>query len=265
MAIAEESKQAQADQSAAQAPAMTEQQKLLASSMNSPLGAYRDAVVGSKGYGSLVAYELYNLLLSGLPGLLGYASRRIALPWLLGKCGAGVTIGRHVSIRRPAQIRIGSTVFVDDTACLDARAPDTVEYGIELGDHSFIGKHTILSAKGGQIRLGDGANVSSHCRIATQSSIDIGESVLIAAYVYIGPGNHQMQSSDVPLIERPMAIKGGVKIGAHSWVGAHSTVLDGVTIGRDVIIGAHSLVKEDVPDRAIVAGVPAKVIRLRED
>jgi acetyltransferase-like isoleucine patch superfamily enzyme len=121
-------------------------------------------------------------------------------------------------------------------------------------------------AKEGDIKLEAGANIGSYCRIATQSGIRIGESTLVGAYTYIGPGNHVIDSSDpTPMIARGMEKLGGVDIGANVWIGAKATILDGVKIGDGAVIGAHSLVREDVPPHTIVAGTPAKVIRKIED
>jgi len=55
--------------------------------------------------------------------------------------------------------------------------------------------------------------------------------------------------------------RGGVRIGAHSWIGTRTTIVDGVTIGDHAIIGAHSLVNKDVPAGAVAYGSPAKVVR----
>lgn len=55
-----------------------------------------------------------------------------------------------------------------------------------------------------------------------------------------------------------------VIIGNNVWIGAKATILLGITIGDNAIIGANSLVNKDVPEGAIVGGVPAKVIRMRE-
>ena len=173
-------------------------------------------------------------------------------------------------LRGPQQIRVGKRVVIDDYATLDSRedfsgATETVaERGIDIGDHSFVGKHTMMLAKPGSIHLGRACNISSHCRIATQTTVTVGESVLIAAYVYIGPGNHNIGDADRPIMEQGMQKQGGVHIGDNVWIGTRATILDGVSIGSGAVVGAHSLVTSDVPENAIVAGVPAKVIRYRE-
>ena len=56
----------------------------------------------------------------------------------------------------------------------------------------------------------------------------------------------------------------GLVIGKNVWIGARVTILDGVKIGDNAIIGAHSFVREDVPANAVVAGVPAKLIKIRD-
>ena len=57
---------------------------------------------------------------------------------------------------------------------------------------------------------------------------------------------------------------GGLIIGDDVWIGTRAIILPGVTIGNGVIIGAGAVVTKDVPDYAIVGGVPARVIRLRK-
>lgn len=240
-------------------PAITPQQAELTSTSKSALRLYRELSVGSLGLGAWIHYELC-ILLSGIPGVAGYALRSLLYPGLFKNCGARPAIGRGVSVRRPAQISLGKKVLIDDYAVLDARG-DTAS--IQLSDYVSLGRFSTITAKQAQIELAPGVNVGSYCRIATQSKVQIGESVLIAAYCYIGPGNHQQGGQDTPLISREMEIKGGVTIGAHAWIGAHSTILDGVAIGESAIVGAHSLVRENVPAGCVVAGVPARIIKER--
>ena len=59
--------------------------------------------------------------------------------------------------------------------------------------------------------------------------------------------------------------RGGIHISDDAWIGVGVIVLDGVRIGKGAVIGAGSVVTRDVPDNTIVAGVPAKVIRMRND
>jgi acetyltransferase-like isoleucine patch superfamily enzyme len=156
---------------------------------------------------------------------------------------------------------LGTKVLLDDFSVLDARGPSA---SITLGNYVSLGRYSSIVSKEAEVSIGDAVNIGSHCRVASQSRVEIGASTLIAAYCYIGPGNHQQSDSTKSLIEQPMDIKGGVTIGSHAWIGTRSTILDGVTIGENAIVGAHSLVRENVPANAIVAGVPAKIIRMRD-
>ncbi len=243
---------------------MSKQQRRFSGELRSPLAVYREFMVGDRSWFHFAGFELYNLLLSNLPSIVGLGLRRFTLPLFLGAGGKKSTIGRGVSIRQPSQIALGTGAIIDDYAVLDVRSVDDRQGSIEIGNHALVGRYSIIAAKGGRIRLGHSCNISTHCRIATQSLVEIGESVLIAAYAYIGPGNHRFAAIDQPIIEQDMEIKGGVRIGARAWIGTRVTILDGVTIGEDAVIGAHSLVLEDVPARAVVTGVPAKIVRYRE-
>ena len=237
-------------------PAMTAQQAAFTDPKKSGLSLYKDIAVGSGSLVHFAYYEASQLCMSGLPGLPGFALRSIFYPPLFKACGKRPAFGRSVLLRTPKQVTLGKKALIDDFVTLDVRGKES---GIEVGDFASIGRHSTIAAKGGVIAIGNAVNIGSYCRIASQSGVTIGESTLIAAYVYIGPGNHQ-RDGDTPLIASSMDLKGGVTIGSHAWIGARATILDGVSIGDNAIVGAHSLVREDVPAGAIVAGTPAKII-----
>lgn len=239
-------------------PAMTPQQATFAASDRSRLDLYRELAVGDSGIAALLYYELSTTLFSNIPGLIGLASRSLLYPSLFQSCGKKVAFGRGLIIRNPAKIQLGRGVLIDDYATLDVRGKQSF---ITLDNFSTVGRFTTIAAKHGTISLGQGCNIGTYCRIATNSVIEIGASTLIAAYCYIGPGNHIQGDQEKPLIEREMDIRGGVKIGEHCWIGTRATILDGVNIGDRAIVGAHSLVKDDVPAGAVVAGTPAKIIK----
>ena len=241
-------------------PALTPQQERLTQGKDSALALYKQMAVGGGSWAQLVHYELCTLLFSGLPGLIGLGSRSVLFPALFKECGKRPAFGRGISLRQPGAIAIGQKLLADDYCVLDARG---IGSQITIGDFVSIGRFTTIAAKEAKISIASGVNIGSYARIATQSRIEIGESTLIAAYCYIGPGNHAPADGDKPLIAQEMEIKGGVSIGQHCWIGAHSTVLDGVTIGDNSIVGAHSLVRESIPPNSIAVGCPARVIRSR--
>jgi len=241
-------------------PLLTPQQQQLRADSGSGLQKYKNVVGSELSWLSFIGFEIYQLLFSNLSGLLGYGLRRLFIPCLTQGSAKKAAIGKNVQIRQPQRLTLGSGVIVDDNVVLDVRLKDNQDSGITIGDNVFIGRDSIIAAKNGSITLGDACNISSQCRIATESKVEIGTSVLIAAYTYIGPGNHQTDESGKLLVDKEMVQKGGVSIGDNVWIGTRCTILDGVTIGKNAVIGAHSLVKEDVPEGATVAGVPARVI-----
>ena len=242
------------------APAMTPQQEQLTDTSRSGFELYRKLAVGGASLPFLVWFELTQLLCAGLPGLVGFGLRALLYPSLFKSCGRRPALGRGVVLRVPNQIALGNGVVVDDYATLDVRGSDA---SVEIMDRVSIGRFSTVAAKGGHVILRSGCNVGSYCRIATNSRVDIGESVLLGAYCYVGPGNHQTTEEGGSLISAPMEIRGGVSIGEHSWLGTRVTVLDGVRIGKHAIIGAHALVTQDVPDWGVAVGTPARVVKIR--
>lgn len=113
---------------------------------------------------------------------------------------------------------------------------------LTLGPFSTIGEQNNLRAGGGSIIIG------SHCRISQQVSIV--------------SSDHGIRR-DSRIADQGWVSKGDIVIGDDVWIGCGSQVLAGVRIGTGAVIAAGSLVNKDVPEYAVVAGVPAKVVKFR--
>src|SRR5580700_10558787 len=143
------------------------------------------------------------------------------------------------------------------------------ERWIVIGTDTLIGAFVSLSAGmvPGQdlgpdpvLRIGDRCVIGRGSHIVAHQRVDIGDDVFTGPYVYITDQNHGYADPDVP-IGRQWPANAPVSIGAGSWLGAGAIVLPGSCIGRHVVVGAGSVVRGQVPDHTVVAGVPAKVIR----
>jgi carbonic anhydrase/acetyltransferase-like protein (isoleucine patch superfamily) len=143
------------------------------------------------------------------------------------------------------------------------------EGGIEVGEGTLIGQLVTLSA--GMLpdqdlfgltllSIGDRCVIGRGSHIVAHKEITIGDDVWTGPYVYITDQNHGYEDPDTP-IGRQFPVNSPVSIGAGSWLGAGAIVLPGARIGRNVVVAAGSVVRGDVPDHCVVAGVPAKVVR----
>ena len=221
---------------------------------------YASLVVGRSGLGALLQYEFVVALAQARAGALGLVLRKQLYPWLLGGCGRNVVFGQNVVLRHPHKIHIGSNVVIDDNCLLDAKGESN--QGIRIGDGVFVGRNSILSCKGGNIELKDGANIGFNCEVFSASSVTIGAGVLMAAYAYVIGGDHDFSDPARSVLDQSRT-SSGVIIGDGAWLGAGAKVLDGVTIGSHAVIGAGAVVREAVPDRAVAVGVPARVVSSR--
>ena len=110
------------------------------------------------------------------------------------------------------------------------------------------------------ITLGKRVFVNSGCCFQDQGGIEIGDDVLIGQQVVIATLNH-----DLAPARRGNMFPAPVKIGNKVWIGAHVTILPGVTVRDGAVVGAGAVVTKDVPANAVVAGVPAKIIKIIEE
>jgi acetyltransferase-like isoleucine patch superfamily enzyme len=241
-------------------PRITVIQQELFDERRSKAGKYQDLVVGRPGLGALIRYELVTLLSWGVPGALGLWLRSKLYPLLLGSVGRNVVFGVHVTVRHPHKITIGDNVVIDDGCCLDAKGTDN--RGITIASGVFVGRNTILSCKNGDIVIDEHANLGFNCEIFSASRVRVGKHILMAAYTYLVGGDHLYDRTDIPVLQQGRTAR-GIDVGDGAWLGTHVVVTDGSTIGRDAIIGAGAVVVGEIPEFAIAAGIPARVLRDR--
>jgi len=241
-------------------PDIPKAQDQLFDARSSALDKYARLVVGRAGWWELIKHELIMLVSQAVPGALGLVLRKALYPRLLGACGRNVVFGQNVVLRHPGKIRIGDNVVVDDNCLLDAKGDTNA--GITIGSGVFVGRNTILSCKNGDIVLGDRANIGFNCEVFSASQVKVGADTLLAAYCYVIGGDHESADPTTPVTAQARRSK-GVTVGDGVWMGAGAKILDGVTIGSHAIVGAGAVVRVDVPEYAVAAGRPARIVGTR--
>jgi acetyltransferase-like isoleucine patch superfamily enzyme len=139
------------------------------------------------------------------------------------------------------------------------------------GGEIIIGNEVYLNdairfetGSGGGIEIGDGTHIQTECQFSAYTgNIKVGKNVQIAPRCAFYPYDHGI-SLEKSMMEQPIVSKGGIKVKEGALLGYGVIVLDGVTIGEGAVVGAGSVVKDDIPDYAISAGIPAKIIKMRE-
>ncbi|MFH1700060.1 MAG: acyltransferase [Candidatus Zixiibacteriota bacterium] len=136
---------------------------------------------------------------------------------------------------------------------------------ITIGDNVYIGHNTILKAYyKNYMTIDSDTWIGQGCFFHSAGGIAIGRAVGIGPGVKILTSAHDDRITEIPVMHNDLKFA-PVVIGDGSDIGIGSIVLPGVTIGQGAIIGAGSVVTRDVPDYTIVAGTPAKLIRMRRE
>jgi acetyltransferase-like isoleucine patch superfamily enzyme len=149
-------------------------------------------------------------------------------------CGPGLTAGAGVHLEVYGELRLGRDVRLSPGCSLTVGPAAT----LDLGDGAFVGRNTVIVAV---------------------SSIQIGARALIAEHCTIRDADHHLgadeRRGETKSVSRPMTI------GADVWIGAGARILRGADLGAGAVVGANAVVRHAVPAHAVVAGVPAKLIK----
>jgi acetyltransferase-like isoleucine patch superfamily enzyme len=141
---------------------------------------------------------------------------------------------------------------------------------ISVGDDVFVGAGSWLQTLdgdgfAGNLRIGDGTSIAGTCVLSAACSVTLGRKVLLARNVYISDHIHQYDDPGTAILDQGLGRLEPVEIGDGAWLGQNVVVCPGVRIGRGAVVGANSVVTEDVPDRALAVGAPARVVRVFTD
>jgi acetyltransferase-like isoleucine patch superfamily enzyme len=130
----------------------------------------------------------------------------------------------------------------------------------EKGAKLLIGLNN--NGNAGKLHIGQGFYINRYSVIDCHFSITIGRNVQIGPHCYITDFDHALKVHQDNAIHRSQKVYKAVVIKDNAWIGAGAIILKGVTIGSNAVIGAGSVVTKDVPDNALFAGNPAKLIRM---
>ena len=134
---------------------------------------------------------------------------------------------------------------------------------VRLGRWSWVGHGTKIRAHEGLVSIGAKTVLGQECTISAFQHVSVGRECVIADRVMLIDFDHGAEE-----VERPIRLQGiykrDVRVGHNVWIGYGACILRGVTVGDNAIVGTGAVVTRDVPANAVVAGVPARVIRMRE-
>lgn len=181
--------------------------------------------------------ELYGRFAGG-EGMIDQVMRKAVVKAAAHRCGPGLRVDSNVGFKHLETFDIGAGVFFGHGAFVQGR----FDGHCKIGDHVWIGPQVFLDAR----------------------------NLTIEDHVGWGPGarvlgsEHTGMPVDRPIIATDLLIK-PVKVEAWADIGTGAVILPGVTIGRGAIVGAGAVVTADVAPFSIVAGVPARLLRMRDD
>lgn len=175
-----------------------------------------------------------------------------------------VFIGKNVKAIEKKHLTIGQKTKLQDGVYIDALSRE----GVSIGDSVVIGRNTRIECTGGLQSIGKGVIIGNRttfgndCMFGAAGGIEIGDDVVAGQFIRFHSENHNYDDLTKLIREQGVSHK-GIKIGNNCWIGAGAVFLDGAELGDGCVVGANAVVTKKFPDNAVIAGVPAKIVRIR--
>jgi acetyltransferase-like isoleucine patch superfamily enzyme len=134
---------------------------------------------------------------------------------------------------------------------------------IRFGRFVWIGDGTKIRCHEGAVEIGDKTVMGQECTISAYQRVRIGNECVIADRAMFIDFDHGIVEVERPIRQQGI-YKRDVEVGNNVWIGYGACILRGVSVGDNSVIGTNSVVTKDVPANAVVGGIPARIIRMRE-
>ncbi len=134
---------------------------------------------------------------------------------------------------------------------------------IEFGRFVWLGDRTKIRCHEGRVEIGAKTVIGQECTISAYRRVRIGEQCVIADRAMFIDFDHGVVEVERPIRQQGIYMR-EVEVGSNVWIGYGACILRGVRVGDNSIIGTNSVVTRDVPANAVVAGIPARIIRMRD-
>src|SRR4051812_30018086 len=181
-------------------------------------------------------------------GMLDHKYARLALRWA------------WLKLRFRGRLRTDGLCFIGPGVKLEIARGATVR----LGRWCWIGHGTKIRAHEGEVEIGAKSVLGQECTISSFQHVSIGRECIVADRVMLIDFDHGVVET-----ERPIRLQGiykrDVHVGSNCWIGYGACILRGVTVGDNAIIGTSTVVTRDVPANAVAGGVPARILRMRDE
>jgi acetyltransferase-like isoleucine patch superfamily enzyme len=137
------------------------------------------------------------------------------------------------------------------------------EATLRIGRWAWLGHGCKIRVHEGEVQIGAKTVMGQECTISAYQHVSIGRECILADRVMLIDFDH-----GVTEVDRPIRLQGiykrDVRVGNNVWIGYGACVLRGVSVGDNSVVGTNSVLPKDVPENAVVGGVPARLIRMRE-
>lgn len=127
-----------------------------------------------------------------------------------------------------------------------------------MGANSTIEDFATVNNGVGPVIIGDRTRIGLGCVLI--GPVTVGNDVMFAQNIVVSGLNHGYQDINTPPSLQPVETK-PISIGDDVWIGANAVITAGVTIGKHAVVAAGSVVTKNVPDFAIAAGNPARILK----
>jgi len=134
---------------------------------------------------------------------------------------------------------------------------------VHLGRWSWIGHGCKIRCHEGEVHIGAKSVLGQECTISAFQHVSIGRECILADRVMLIDFDHGVVEVERPIRDQGI-YKRDVRVGHNVWIGYGAAFLRGVMVGDNSVVGTYAVVTKDVPANAVVGGVPARLIRMRD-